>query len=296
MIQSMNKEEKEMLKGERICFTYGAGTANEKRVLKDISFEIAEGDFIGLIGTSGSGKTTFIKHMNGLLKAASGGLYFRGENVYGRKYPLSKLRKEVGLVFQYPEQQLFEKTVLKDVMYGPCNLGMTKEEAEASARESLRQVGVDESCYHISPLELSGGQKRSVAIAGVLAMNPSILILDEPAAGLDPYTKKQVFDLILTIQKERKLAVVLVSHHMEDVARYADQVWVMHDGALALRGTPAEVFSQVDRLKELHVGIPQITSVTEKLIESGLPLKRAAISVDDAENMILQMLGREGER
>ena len=285
-----------MLKGEQIHFTYGAGTANEKHVLRNISFQIKEGNFIGLIGASGSGKTTLVKHMNGLLRATEGGLYFRKENVYGRKYPLSKLRKEVGLVFQYPEQQLFEKTVLKDVMYGPCNLGMTREEAEASAKESLCQVGIDGSYYHVSPLELSGGQKRSVAIAGVLAMNPSILILDEPAAGLDPYTKRQVFDLILNIQKRRNLAVVLVSHHMEDVAAYANKVWVMHKGELVLQGNPMEVFSQTKRLKELNIGVPQITSVTEKLIEQGIHLERAAISVDDAEKMILQMWKRRVAR
>ncbi|WP_289302326.1 energy-coupling factor transporter ATPase [Sporofaciens musculi] len=285
-----------MLKGEQIHFTYGAGTANEMSVLKNVSFQIEEGDFIGLIGVSGSGKTTLVKHMNGLLRATGGGLFFRGENVYGKKYPLSKLRKEVGLVFQYPEQQLFEKTVLKDVMYGPCNLGMTKEEAEASAKESLCQVGLDASCYHVSPLELSGGQKRSVAIAGVLAMNPSILILDEPAAGLDPYTKRQVFDLILKIQKKRNLAVVLVSHHMEDVAVYANRVWVMHQGELVLQGSPIEIFSQTERLKEMNIGVPQITSVTEKLIRNGLPLERVAVSVDDAENMILQMLNRRKAR
>lgn len=284
-----------MLRGKQLYFTYGPGTANEKKVLSDVSFKIEKGDFIGLIGASGSGKTTLVKHMNGLLRATSGELYFRGENVYGRKYPLSKLRKEVGLVFQYPEQQLFEKTVLKDVMYGPCNLGMTKEEAETSALESLRQVGIDESCYHASPLELSGGQKRSIAIAGVLAMNPSILILDEPAAGLDPHTKTQVFDLIRSIQKERGLAVVLVSHHMEDVARYANQVWVMHEGSLALTGSPEEVFSQTTLLRNLHIGVPQVTSATEKLIECGLPLERPAISVDDAENMILQLLDRRNE-
>ncbi len=285
-----------MLKGERICFTYGVGTANEKEVLKNISFEIMGGDFIGLIGTSGSGKTTLVKHMNGLLRAVSGELYFNGENVYDRKYPLSKLRKGVGLVFQYPEQQLFEKTVLKDVMYGPCNLGMTKEEAEISAKESLRQVGVDDSYFYVNPLELSGGQKRSVAIAGVLAMNPSVLILDEPAAGLDPYTKRKVFDLIRTIQQERNLAVVLVSHHMEDVAQYANQVWVLHEGRLALQGEPEEVFSQTKRMKELGIGIPQITSVTEKMIECGLPLERNAVSVDDAEHMILQMFGKGEKR
>lgn len=285
-----------MLKGEQIHFTYGAGTANEKCVLRNISFQIEEGDFIGLIGASGSGKTTFVKHMNGLLRSTGGGLFFRGENVYSKKYPLSKLRKEVGLVFQYPEQQLFEKTVLKDVMYGPCNLGMTKEEAEASAKESLCQVGLDASYYHVSPLELSGGQKRSVAIAGVLAMKPSILILDEPAAGLDPYTKRQVFDLILNIQKKRNLAVVLVSHHMEDVAAYANRVWVMHQGELALQGNPMEVFSQTKRLRELNIGVPQITSVTEKLIEQGLPLERVAISVDDAETMISQMINRREAR
>ena len=175
-----------MLQGKHITFSYSDSAKGKIDVLKDVSFEIREHDFIGLIGTSGSGKTTLIKHLNGLLKAESGEIFFNGENIYSKKYPISKLRKEVGLVFQYPEQQLFGRTILKDVMYGPLNLGMSEEEAEKSAVESLELVGISKEYYHLSPMELSGGQKRCVAIAGVLAMQPEILVLDEPAAGLDP--------------------------------------------------------------------------------------------------------------
>ena len=185
-----------MLQGKHITFSYSDSAKGKIDVLKDVSFEIREHDFIGLIGTSGSGKTTLIKHLNGLLKAESGEIFFNGENIYSKKYPISKLRKEVGLVFQYPEQQLFGRTILKDVMYGPLNLGMSEEEAEKSAVESLELVGISKEYYHLSPMELSGGQKRCVAIAGVLAMQPEILVLDEPAAGLDPETKNEIFELL----------------------------------------------------------------------------------------------------
>ena len=190
-----------MLQGKHITFSYSDSAKGKIDVLKDVSFEIREHDFIGLIGTSGSGKTTLIKHLNGLLKAESGEIFFNGENIYSKKYPISKLRKEVGLVFQYPEQQLFGRTILKDVMYGPLNLGMSEEEAEKSAVESLELVGISKEYYHLSPMELSGGQKRCVAIAGVLAMQPEILVLDEPAAGLDPETKNEIFELLCRIRK-----------------------------------------------------------------------------------------------
>ena len=191
-----------MLQGKHITFSYSDSAKGKIDVLKDVSFEIREHDFIGLIGTSGSGKTTLIKHLNGLLKAESGEIFFNGENIYSKKYPISKLRKEVGLVFQYPEQQLFGRTILKDVMYGPLNLGMSEEEAEKSAVESLELVGISKEYYHLSPMELSGGQKRCVAIAGVLAMQPEILVLDEPAAGLDPETPPTTYDEVLEDAKK----------------------------------------------------------------------------------------------
>lgn len=278
---------------KNLTFTYGKRTANECKVLDNISFEIRKGEFIGLIGSSGSGKTTLIKHLNGLLKADSGDILFNGLSIYDKKYVLSKLRKEVGLVFQYPEQQLFKNTVIADVSFGPLNMGMSHEEAEESARKSLELVGIDVSYYYVSPLELSGGQKRCVAIAGVLAMNPQILVMDEPAAGLDPGTRRSIYQLVEKIKKERNIAVVLVSHHMEDVAEYADRVFVLHDHKLVREGTVKEVFSQIDYLNSIGIGVPQITNVTENLRLKGFPIEHAAITVDEAENMILEVLKSE---
>ncbi len=283
-----------MLVGKNLTFSY-SGQSNRRTILDDVSFEIHPGDFIGLIGVSGSGKTTFVKHLNGLLKASSGSLLYNGENVYAKNYPISNLRKAVGLVFQYPENQLFGKTVLLDTMYAPQNLGMSDAEAEAQARESLALVGIDEALYHHSPLELSGGQKRCVAIAGILAMNPQILVLDEPAAGLDPETKHMIFDVIAAIQRERNIAIVLVSHHMEDVVAYAKQVWVFDNGKIALCGSPEQIFTNVAELERLSIGIPQITEISKGFIEKGMPLKRVATSVSDAESLILEMLGMEAE-
>ena len=282
-----------MMQVKNLTFTYGKRTANECKVLDNISFEIRKGEFIGLIGSSGSGKTTLIKHLNGLLKADSGDILFNGLSIYDKKYVLSKLRKEVGLVFQYPEQQLFKNTVIADVSFGPLNMGMLHEEAEESARKSLELVGIDVSYYYVSPLELSGGQKRCVAIAGVLAMNPQILVMDEPAAGLDPGTRRSIYQLVEKIKKERNIAVVLVSHHMEDVAEYADRVFVLHDHKLVREGTVKEVFSQIDYLNSIGIGVPQITNVTENLRLKGFPIEHAAITVDEAENMILEVLKSE---
>ena len=284
---------------ERCCkvnishFSYPEPAKGKTDVLADVSFEIREHDFIGLIGASGSGKTTLIKHLNGLLKAESGEILFKGENIYSKKYPVSELRKKVGLVFQYPEQQLFGRTILKDVMYGPLNLGMSEEEAGKSAKESLELVGISEEYYQMSPMELSGGQKRCVAIAGVLAMQPEILVLDEPAAGLDPETKHEIFELLCRIREKRNNAIVLVSHHMEDVAQFANRVWVMYKGKIAMDGTPEEVYSRVEELKKMNIGIPQITHLTYLLIKEGIPLPRPAISVEEAEKMLVEILKEE---
>lgn len=286
-----------MLQGKHITFSYPEPAKGKTDVLADVladvSFEIREHDFIGLIGASGSGKTTLIKHLNGLLKAESGEILFKGENIYSKKYPVSELRKKVGLVFQYPEQQLFGRTILKDVMYGPLNLGMSEEEAGKSAKESLELVGISEEYYQMSPMELSGGQKRCVAIAGVLAMQPEILVLDEPAAGLDPETKHEIFELLCRIREKRNNAIVLVSHHMEDVAQFANRVWVMYKGKIAMDGTPEEVYSRVEELEKMNIGIPQITHLTYLLIKEGIPLPRPAISVEEAEKMLVEILKEE---
>lgn len=284
-----------MLEGKNISFSYSDPAKGPVKILDNISFQINSGDFIGLIGPSGSGKTTFIKHLNGLLKADCGELLFDGRNIYEKKYPLSKLRKDVGLVFQYPEHQLFGRTMLKDVMYGPLNLGMTEEDAEKSAIDSLKLVGLAEECFSMSPMELSGGQKRCAAIAGVLAMQPKILVLDEPAAGLDPETKRDIFEILERVREQRNAAIVLVSHHMEDVARFANRVWVMHNGKIAMDDTPTKVYKRVEELEEMNVGIPQITHLTYTLIKKGIPMPDTAISVSEAEEMLMDILPKEKE-
>ena len=284
-----------ILEAKNISYTYGRKTANECKVLENISFDIRPGECVGLIGASGSGKTTLIKHLNGLLKANSGDILYEGKSIYTKKYDITSLRKNVGLVFQYPEHQLFGQTVLKDVCFGPLNLGMTREEAEASAKKSMEVVGIGPEYYYVSPLEMSGGQKRRVAIAGVLAMNPKVLILDEPAAGLDPETKHMVFDLLTKIKQELNVALVLVSHHMEDVAEYADNVFVLNKGSLAMTGTPEEIFRETEKLREMGIGVPQITAATQALMDAGIGLPHPAVTVDQAEQMLLALYEKGGQ-
>ena len=218
------------IRAEHLNFLYGEGTVYEQYALKDVNFEIEDGQFIGLIGHTGSGKSTLIQHLNGLLRASSGALYYNGENIYQDGYDMKKLRSKVGLVFQYPEHQLFEVDVFSDVCFGPRNQGLEKEEIEQRAREALQQVGLEERFWTQSPFELSGGQKRRVAIAGVLAMKPEVLILDEPTAGLDPKGRDEILDEIAALHREKKMTIILVSHSMEDVARYADRIMVMNHG------------------------------------------------------------------
>ena len=218
------------IKIEHLNYVYSAGTAYEKQALKDICLEIPHGEFVGVIGHTGSGKSTLIQHLNGLIRATSGALYYNGENIYEDGYNMKALRNQVGLVFQYPEHQLFEVDVLSDVCFGPKNQGLSKEECEKRAREALKLVGLKEKYYDASPFELSGGQKRRVAIAGVLAMEPQVLILDEPTAGLDPKGRDEILDQIAYLHKKRNLTVILVSHSMDDIAKYADRIIVMNQG------------------------------------------------------------------
>lgn len=297
--QRDDRETKELLetifKVEHIGYTYGAKTVNECKVLEDISFEVHKGECIGLIGASGSGKTTLIKHLNGLLIANTGNIFFEGKSIYEKKYNLTQLRKEVGLVFQYPENQLFGRTVLDDASYGPMNLGMSREEAEKIAKSCLELVGIDEKCYSSSPLDLSGGEKRRVAIAGVLAMKPKVLVLDEPAAGLDPETKHKIFGILMNIKKELQIAIILVSHHMEDVAEYTDKVLVLEKGKLTLSGTPEEVFLNTEYLHRIGIGIPQVTDLTEKLMQKGIGLSHPAITVAQAEQMLMALYWKAKE-
>ena len=259
------KKENPILKLEHIEYVYSSGTAYEKRALKDINLDIYEGEFVGVIGHTGSGKSTMIQHLNGLMKATSGALYYNGENIYDEKYNLRQLRNNVGLVFQYPEHQLFEIDVLTDVCFGPKNQGLTEEECKKRAIEALELVGLSEKYYDTSPFDLSGGQKRRVAIAGVLAMRPKVLVLDEPTAGLDPKGRDEILDQIAYLQKERNLTVILVSHSMEDIAKYVDRIVVMNKGRKMYDGEPKEVFAHYKELEKVGLAAPQVTYIMHAL-------------------------------
>jgi len=284
------------IKAEHLTYIYGQGTAFETYALKDVSFEIPDGQFVGLIGHTGSGKSTLIQHLNGLLRATSGKLYYNGEDIYAPGYSMKDLRTHVGLVFQYPEHQLFEVDVFSDVCFGPANMGLSKDEVEKRATEALKMVGLKEKHYRKSPFELSGGQKRRVAIAGVLAMQPEVLVLDEPTAGLDPKGRDEILDRISALQKERGLTIVLVSHSMEDVARYVDRLIVMNAGEKAYDGTPEEVFRHYRELEKIGLSAPQVTYIVQHLRESGVPLSEDITTVSGARDAILALLKKEGKR
>ena len=256
---------------EHVNYVYSPGTAYEKHALKDVSFEIEQGQFVGIIGHTGSGKSTLIQHLNGLVKATSGKILYEGQNIYEEGYDMKKLRSQVGLVFQYPEYQLFEADVLSDVCFGPKNQGLSREECEKCAREALALVGFPEKYYSQSPFELSGGQKRRVAIAGILAMHPRVLVLDEPTAGLDPKGRDEILDQIQHLHRETGMTVILVSHSMEDIANYVDRIIVMNRGEKMLDGTPKEVFSHYKELEKVGLAAPQVTYVMHDLKVRGLP-------------------------
>lgn len=248
-----------LMRAENLKYVYEEGTAYEKGALDGVSIDIHKGEFIGIIGHTGSGKSTLIQHLNGLLKADAGQIYYKGNSIYSKEFSLPLLRKHVGLVFQYPEHQLFEATVFEDVCFGPKNLGLSKEEIEDAARKAIKQVGLDESYYDKSPFELSGGEKRRVAIAGVLAMNPEVLILDEPTAGLDPKGRDSILETLKELQLKRDIAIILVSHSMEDVARYADRLVVMSQARKLYDGTVRDVFSHYKDLENIGLAAPQVT-------------------------------------
>jgi len=275
------------MKLKKVSYVYSEGDAFEKKALDEISLEIPDGQFIGIIGHTGSGKSTLIQHLNGLLRATSGAIYYDGENIYQEGYDMRTLRSKVGLVFQYPEHQLFEVDVFSDVCFGPKNLGLSKEEVEERAKKALTQVGLDESYYKKSPFELSGGQKRRVAIAGILAMHPQVLILDEPTAGLDPKGRDEILDQVALLQKERKITVILVSHSMEDVARYVDRIIVVNDGKILFDDTPKQVFQHYKELESVGLAAPQVTYVVKALKEKGWDIDRTATTVEEAKEAIL---------
>ena len=272
---------------------YGRGTAFEKRALHHVNIKIDRGERIGLIGHTGSGKSTLIQHFNGLLKPSSGSVFFDGEDIFDKDYSLKKLRSKVGLVFQYPEHQLFESTVIEDVKFGPRNIGMEDLQADLHAFEALKQVGIGQELLDVSPLELSGGQKRRVAIAGVLAMEPEVLILDEPTAGLDPQGRDEIFELVIELQRKRGITVIIASHSMEDMARYVDRLIVMNEGTVRYDGRAEEVFSHYRDLEKIGVMAPQVTYVMEGLAQRGISLPHNAITIEQAVDSIIRAAGKE---
>ena len=275
---------------EHLTHIYGDDTTLAVKALDDINLTISDGEFIGLIGHTGSGKSTLVQHLNGLLKASSGSILFDGQNIYDKGYDLKALRSQVGLVFQYPEHQLFEIDVFSDVCFGPKNLGLSEEEVKERATKALESVGIPEELYNQSPFDLSGGQKRRVAIAGVLAMDPKVLILDEPTAGLDPQGREEILDLIKGLQTKSHMTILLVSHSMEDVAEYVDRILVMNHGRVVYDGTPKEVFAHYKELEDIGLACPQVTYVCHDLHDAGFDVDLTATTVEEAKEAILAAL------
>ena len=279
---------------DKVNYVYSKGTAYEIQALKNINLKIEDGQFIGIIGHTGSGKSTLIQHFNGLMKATSGNVYYNGRDIYEEDYPLKELRTKVGLVFQYPEHQLFETTIFDDVCFGPMNQGLSKNEAGLRAFEALKNAGIPESLFYQSPFDLSGGQKRRVAIAGVLAMKPEVLILDEPTAGLDPKGRDEILDFVAKMHKERKMTILLVSHSMEDVAKYVKRMIVMNRGEIMYDGTPKEVFRHYKELEAVSLAAPQVTYLMYELKEHGMNVDLDVTTVEEAKQNILSLFQIKG--
>ena len=275
----------------KVNYTYEIGSGFEKQALKDISCAIEDGEFIGLIGHTGSGKSTLIQHMNGIIKATSGDIFFNGKDIYDKEFSMKDLRSKVGLVFQYPEHQLFEETVAKDVAFGPRNLGLNETEIDDRVREAIENVGLDfDEVKDKSPFELSGGQMRRVAIAGILAMEPTVLILDEPTAGLDPAGRDEILGQIKKLHDERGITVILVSHSMEDVGKLVDKIIVMNDGDIEYFDTPAEVFKHTKHIEEIGLAAPEVTYLMQRLKETYLEINDSIFTVEGAVDEITRVL------
>ena len=275
---------------DHVEYVYGADTSMAVHALKDINLVIPNGQFIGLIGHTGSGKSTLVQHLNGLIKPTGGTVYFNGEDIHAKDYDKKKLRSKVGLVFQYPEHQLFEADVFTDVCFGPKNLGLSQKETELRAYAALKQVGLEDDFFYQSPFDLSGGQKRRVAIAGVLAMKPDILILDEPTAGLDPKGRDEILEQITKLHRETGITVILVSHSMEDVAKYVERIIVMNKGSILYDDTPRTVFSHVKELEAVGLAAPQVTYIMQAVKRKGLPVRTDATTIEEARDEILRVL------
>ena len=275
---------------DHVNYVYGEDTALAVHALKDINLVIPDGQFIGLIGHTGSGKSTLVQHLNGLMRPTSGAIYYNGEDIHDKDYEKKKLRSKVGLVFQYPEHQLFEIDVFKDVCFGPKNLGLSQKEAELRAYAALKQVGLGDEYFYQSPFDLSGGQKRRVAIAGVLAMKPEILILDEPTAGLDPKGRDEILDQIAKLKEETGMTVILVSHSMEDVAKYVERIIVMNRGSVLYDDEPRQVFQHYKELEQVGLAAPQVTYIMQALARQGMKVDTAVTTIKEAEKEILRAL------
>ena len=283
------------IKCENLTYIYSPQTPFEKKALDNINLTVNDGDFVGLIGHTGSGKSTLIQTFNGLIKPTYGKVFVDGEDITKKECNLTKIRGKVGIVFQYPEYQLFEETVYKDIAYGPKNLGMSDEETDAKIKEVAEMVGLDKKTLDKSPFEISGGQKRRVAIAGVLAMNPKTLILDEPTAGLDPVGRDEILSQIKKIHEQNGTTVILVTHSMEDIAKIADSIVVMHDGNLMMHESVSKVFSNPEFLVKIGLNVPQINMVVNKLREKNIDLGSDIFTVSDAANAIKNYLRRIGK-
>ena len=273
---------------DNISYCYDNNTNNKRKALNKVSLKIDDGEMVGIIGHTGSGKSTLVQHLNGLIKATNGAYYYNGEDVYSDNYDLKKLRNKVGLVFQYPEYQLFEETVIKDVSYGPTMLGLEQLEIQLRAFESLKLVGIDDDYLDASPMELSGGQKRKVAIAGVLAMKPDVLVLDEPTAGLDPVSRKELLDLVRNLHKETGMTVIIVSHSMEDMAEYVDRLIVMNKGIIKYDYTPQNVFENYEELKQIGLDVPQTAKLINELRNIGYLIPNSDYTIDDTVRVVTE--------
>lgn len=276
---------------DKVTYRYSEKTAYETVALDQVDLKIGDGEFIGIIGHTGSGKSTLIQHLNGLLKATEGAIYFNGQDIYDKDYELRDLRMQVGMVFQYPEHQLFEETVFKDVCFGPRNQGLPEKEVTLRAYEALQSVGLPEKYFDVSPFELSGGQKRRAAIAGVLAMKPQVMILDEPTAGLDPKGRDEILDMISEMHTNYGNTVILVSHSMEDVAKYVDRIIVMDHGHVMYDGVPKDVFHHYRELEEIGLAAPQVTYLMHEMQQRGIPVSADATTVEEAKETILRWIG-----
>ena len=277
---------------DHVTYEYGSGTEFLVRALDDVSLVIPDGQFIGLIGHTGSGKSTLVQHLNGLLVPTEGHIYYNGEDIHDKEFSKKTLRGKVGLVFQYPEHQLFETDVFADVCFGPKNLGLSKKEAELRAYEALKQVGLPDDCFYQPPFDLSGGQKRRAAIAGVLAMKPEVLVLDEPTAGLDPKGRDEILNLVAKLKEESGMTVILVSHSMDDVAEYVDRIIVMNRGSVCYDDVPKAVFSHKEELEAMGLSVPQMTEVMHALKKAGWDVDTAATTIEEAKREIHRCLIR----